>query len=119
MCPQASKRMADRVRNASRLADDRAANQGAADMMYAGKAAVAILTAAVTGLLFGAQTAVAEESGSFCYFLSGVHNYITIDHAGGRVTGGSLTGTNTVLRSSGEPFAEGSDHLATCVVYAK
>ena len=35
------------------------------------------------------------------------------------VTGGSLTGTSTVLESSGEPFAEGSNHLITCVAYGK
>ena len=52
-------------------------------MVCAGKAAVAILTAAVSGLLFGAQSAVAEESGSFRYVQSVVYTYTTIDHAGG------------------------------------
>ena len=88
-------------------------------MICAGKAAVAILTAALWGLLFGAQSAVAEESGSFRYVQSVVYTYTTIDHAGGRVTGGSLTGTSTVLESSGEPFAEGSNHLIACVAYGK
>ena len=85
-------------------------------MISARMAAAALLAAA--GFGFGAQTAFAEESGSFRALMSVVTDYTTIDHAGAKVTGGSSTGTSTVLQSSGPPFAEGATHLLTCVVYA-
>lgn len=79
---------------------------------------MAALAIAATGFLFDARSAVAEESGSFRVLMSVVTDYTTIDHAGAKVTGGSSTGTSTVLQSSGGPFAEGATHLLTCVVYA-
>ena len=47
-----------------------------------------------------------------------VHDYTTIDHAGAKITGGSLKGTTTVVWSSGGAFAEGATFLAACVAYA-
>ena len=79
---------------------------------------VAALAIATTGLVFGTQAAAAEESGGFRLLMSVVNDYTTIDHAGAKVTGGSSTGTSTVLQSSGGAFAEGAPNLMACVVYA-
>ncbi len=86
-------------------------------MKFPARTAAAALFAA-TGVVVGAQGAVAKESGSFRMLMSGVTDYTRIDHAGTKVTGGSLSGTITVLRSSGGAFAEGETHLLACVVYA-
>ena len=86
-------------------------------MMLSARMAAAALFA-VAGLMFGAQGAAAEESGSFRVLMSVVYDQTTIDHAGAKVTGGSSTGTSTVLQSSGGAFAEGATHLLTCVIYA-
>ena len=88
-------------------------------MMLSGRMAAAALVVAAAGFVFGAPTAVAEESGAFRVLVSLVRDYTTIDHAGGKVTGGAATGTSTVIRSSGEPFAEGAHGLATCVVLVR
>lgn len=74
---------------------------------------VAALAIAATGLVFGTQAAAAGESGGFRLLMSVVNDYTTIDHAGAKVTGGSSTGTSTVLQSSGDPFSEGATHLLT------
>ena len=59
----------------------------------------------------------AAESGSFQMLMSGVQDYTMINHAGAKITGGSLTGTATPVQSSG-PFVEGATQIVTCVVYA-
>lgn len=79
-------------------------------------AAVALFAA--MGVVIAVQSAIAKENGSFRMLMSGVTDYASIDHAGAKVTGGSLKGTVTVLQSSGGLFAEGATHLLTCVVYA-
>ena len=66
-----------------------------------------------------AHTATAEESGNFRAVRTYVQDYVTIDHAGGSVTGGPLQGTITIMESSGGPFVEGTHERVTCVVYAK
>lgn len=78
---------------------------------------VMALAVAMTGLLAGVA-AVAEESNSFRSLGSFNRDYTTIEHAGGKVTGGSLTGTITVTESSGEPFRVGHSSLIACVVYS-
>ena len=67
----------------------------------------------------GAHTAAAEESGSFRIVRTYVQDYVTIDHAGGSVTGGPLQGTVTVMESSSAPFVAGTHERITCVVHAK
>ena len=66
-----------------------------------------------------AHTAAAEESDSFRFVRTYVQDYVTIDHAGGSVTGGPLQGTITVMESSGAPFVADTHARVTCVVYAK
>ena len=88
-------------------------------MVLSGRTAAAALVIAAAGIVFGAPTAVAEESGGFRVLVSLVRDYTTIDHAGGKVTGGAAMGTATVIQSSGEPFAEGTHGLATCVVLVR
>ena len=65
----------------------------------------------------GPQTAAAEESGNFRLLLSATTDYTTIDQADVKFIAGGLEGTMSVIRSSGEPFSEGADYLAECVVY--
>ena len=88
-------------------------------MVLSGRTAAAALVIAAAGIVFGAPTAVAEESGGFRVLVSLVRDYTTIDHAGGKVTGGAAMGTATVIQSSGEPFAEGTHGLVTCVVLVR
>ncbi len=80
---------------------------------------VAALAVVVSLPLFTARTAAAEESGSITVLHSYHRNYTAIEHAGGQVTGGSLTGTSTVLESSGAPFVAGASSNATCIVYVR
>ncbi len=77
------------------------------------------LAVAAMGFVLGAHGAVAEESGGFRLLGSLTYDYMTIDHAGGTVTGGPLEGTVTVIESTGAPFIEGADSLATCLALAK
>ena len=79
-------------------------------------AAALVAGAAIT---CAAHTATAEESGSFRVVRTYVQDYVSIDHAGGSVTGGSLQGSITVMESSGAPFVAGTHERITCVVYAK
>ena len=88
-------------------------------MMLLGRMAAAALVVAAAGFVFGAPTALAEESGAFRVLVSQVWDYTTIDHAGAKVTGGAATGTATVIRTSREPFAEGAHGLVTCVVLVR
>ena len=77
------------------------------------------LAVVVSWFLVAVPTAVAEESGSFTMLHSYERNYTVIEHAGGQVTGGSLTGTSTVLQSSGAPFVKGSVSAANCIVFVR
>ncbi|MCE2492662.1 MAG: hypothetical protein J4F40_08655 [Alphaproteobacteria bacterium] len=79
--------------------------------------AAALVVAA--GILGAAQTAVAEESGSFTAVASMIHDYTTIEHARGTIIGGASEGISTVLESSGGPFVVGGHSHVTCVVYGK
>lgn len=79
---------------------------------------VMAMAVTMTGLLAGVE-AVAQESNSFRSLGSFHRDYTTFEHAGGTVTGGSLTGTITVIESGGEPFRVGHSSLIVCVVYSK
>ena len=74
---------------------------------------------ATTAFAFGADTAGAEESGSFRALLGLVSSTTTIDHHEGTVTAGSATGTVSIVQSSGGPFDEGTNSVVTCVGSAK
>ncbi len=73
----------------------------------------------VSWFLTAIQAAVAEDGGSITIIYSYERDYTAIEHAGGQVTGGTLTGTSTVLQSSGAPFVEGSVSAAACIVYSR
>ena len=77
------------------------------------------MAGAVAGGVIAPRFVAAQESGSFSLLQSYVHEYTTIEHAGGNVTGGSVVGTSTVLASSGAPFVEGKTDISTCIVLAK
>ena len=79
----------------------------------------ATLAVVVSMPLFMARTAVAEENGSITVLHSLVRDYTTIEHAGGKVTGGTLKGTSTVLESSGTPFVKGANSNVDCVIYVR
>ena len=72
----------------------------------------------MTGLLAGTE-AVADDAGSFRILASFTRDYTTIDHAGGKVIGGSAEGAGTVVDSSGGPFRKGTSGLWTCITYSK
>lgn len=77
------------------------------------------VAAIISWLLAMAQTAVAEEGGSFTSLYSYQLNSTTIDHADGKITGSSFSGTRTVLESSGAPFLKGSVSVANCISYVR
>ena len=83
---------------------------------YRGIAAAALAAMVISG---AAQTAVADESGRFTALASLVTDYTMIEHPGGTIVGGTSAGTNTILKSSGDPFAAGEHSHVTCVVYGK
>ena len=69
------------------------------------RGAVALIAAA--GITCAAQTAGADESGSFTAIGSMVHSYTTIEHAGGTVFGGFSEGTDTIIESTARPLRRG------------
>ena len=83
---------------------------------YRGIAAAALAALAISGAV---QTAAADESGSFTALASLTTDYSMIEHAGGTIVGGASAGTNTILESSGAPFAAGDHSHVTCVVYGR
>ena len=81
-------------------------------------ARMAVLLAATSASVCTMHVAAAEESGEFRLLTSFVHAYTTIEHSGARVTGGSSSGTASVIESTGVPFVAGAHHLATCLILA-
>ncbi len=65
------------------------------------------------------QVSAAEEVGEFRFLASLESAYTTIEHAGASITGGSSSGTFSVVESTGGPFVAGAHHLATCVVLVR
>ena len=80
---------------------------------------MAAATVAAVAIPLTMQTAGAEERGSFTALASLDTDYTTIEHAGGTIVGGTSAGTNTVIESSGAPFAVGGHSNIACVVYGK
>ena len=66
-----------------------------------------------------AQTAFAEERGTYELIATQVRDYTTLEHAGRTITGGSLQGTASIVATSGGPFADGANYRVSCVVYVK
>ena len=73
------------------------------------------------GLLLGmgAHTAIADESGTFFMLRSYQHSYITVEHSDESYTGGMLHGTQTILDSSGGPFADGMHSMTECLLFSR
>ncbi len=84
--------------------------------MRFGKSAVAVLAA--TMMMVAAQAAMADESGTFRSLRSYHYDYLTIDHDERTFTGGVITGTGTVIESSGGPFMEGTNRYSECLVFS-
>jgi len=84
--------------------------------MRFGKGAVAVLAA--TMMTVAAQAATADESGTFRSLRSYHYDYLTIDHDERTFTGGVITGTGTVIESSGGPFMEGTNRYSECLVFS-
>ena len=77
-------------------------------------------TAAIVAVLaLAAQVAVADDSGTFRMARSYRHSYVTIDHVTESYTGGALTGTVTIVGSSGTPFVVGTHSNSTCLAFAR
>ena len=79
----------------------------------AGAAAVGAL------LVMAAHTVAAGESGTFFMLRSYEHSYITVEHSDESYTGGILHGTQTILDSSGGPFADGMNSTSDCLVFSR
>ena len=88
--------------------------------MHPGRVVRSMVTVAITatGVALGTGTALAEE-GSFRGLKIQVQDYTMIDHAEGQIAAGSLTGTLTILESSGAPFMEGAHSINRCLVLAR
>ena len=84
--------------------------------MRFGKGAVAVLAA--TTMMMAAQAAMADDSGTFRSLRSYHYDYLTIDHDERTFTGGVITGTGTVIESSGGPFMEGTNRYSECLVFS-
>jgi hypothetical protein len=82
-------------------------------------ARIAALFAAAAASFCAVQVSVAEEVGEFRFLASLESAYTTIEHAGASITGGSSSGTFSVVESTGGPFVAGAHHLATCVVLVR
>ena len=78
----------------------------------------ATLIIAMAGFPLVTWPALADE-GSVRLLWSLVRDYTTVDHGGVQITGGSSTGTVSVLESSGGPFVEGAVGIGTCVLLAR
>ncbi len=74
------------------------------------------LSILVAGVVSGA--AVADE-GTVRFLRTYVQDYTTIEHAGVRVTGGTLDGVVTIIDASDGPFVPGAHARVTCVVTSK
>ena len=57
------------------------------------------------------------DSGTYKAVFSGSSNMATISMPEGKATSGSLSGTETVIKSSGAPFLEGESVTGDCVLY--
>ena len=80
----------------------------------------AVVVLASASFLSVSQQVARADSGTFEALNSGQGNSHQIERGSGEtVTGGSFAGTFTVLKSSGEPFAEGSSAPVDCVFLAK
>ena len=70
-------------------------------------------------LVMAAHTAAADEGGTFFMLRSYQHSYITVVHGDETYTGGTLHGSQTVLDSSGGPFADGMHSTSECLVFSR
>jgi hypothetical protein len=59
------------------------------------------------------------DSGSFEAAASFTTNYSKLEFAGQVITGGSIHGSVTIIKSSGSLFDESSSGVLDCIVYAK
>lgn len=80
------------------------------------KSAAAVVAAAL--MILVAQTATAQESGSFQESRSYRHGYISIEHGDVTYTGGPATGTKTIIQSSGGPFVVGASSVTQCLAFS-
>ncbi len=74
------------------------------------------IVAALSAALWCAAV-TADEMNTIELVTTYKRDYVTIEHAGQEVTGGSLRGTTTVTRSDVSPFVEGESSLITCIFY--
>ena len=84
--------------------------------MRFGKGAVAVLAAAM--MMVAAQAALAQDSGTFRTLRSYHYDYITVDQGERTYTGGVITGTGTIIESSGGPFMDGANRYSECLVFS-
>ena len=77
------------------------------------------VAAAAALLVMAAQTAIADESGSFRSLRSYQHHCTTVDHGETTFIGGPIKGTGTIIESSGGPFVEGANSVFECVVLSR
>jgi len=76
------------------------------------RVSIIVISLVVTG------TAMAE-SGSYESVGSFAPNYTKLEFPGQLITGGALQGAAQIVRSTGGLFAEGSNALFECIVFAK
>ena len=80
---------------------------------------VAAKALAVSMQLVSQGASYAQDAGAFRMLQSYVRDYTTLSYAGGKVTGGILAGTNTIIESSGPPFVQDQAGLVRCFVRAR
>lgn len=79
----------------------------------------AAVLAATLPALMPVQSAFAAESGTYEAIGSFMTNYTKVEQGGHTITGGPLSGTTTITKSSAGLFAEGSSSVTDCIVFAK
>ena len=80
---------------------------------------IAAALAAVTGMLWAAQSALAQDSGNFSAVATYDKDFTAVEQADGAYFGGSMGGSLTVLASTADPFDQGGHSLSTCVIFGK
>lgn len=78
-----------------------------------------IFAAGIACLALGASSLAAAESGTVEWVSSFTSHYVTFEHGDESIIGGPIDGTQTVIASSGGPFAVGDSAVFQCLVFVK
>jgi len=79
-------------------------------------AALGIAAAAILGTT---QPGIGAQAGTFRLSIVSTSDYATVQQSDGTVFGGGMTGSGSILDSTGEPFTKDARIDVTCVVHGK